>query len=668
MIDTRSTNIMGVYDALSLLRPFDLVGEEKARLGRSGDGGYVLARKPLPQTFYSFGVGDEISFEFELAEGGYHGYLFDHTVSGLPYSHPGLSFSKEGVGAHAAEGVPLFPILDFLRRNGDEERNDLLLKLDVEGAEYDVLAATPDRVLNCFEQIALEAHDLRNLGEDDFRARFAAVFRRLNGIFTLCHVHANNCAPMTFVEGFPVADVLELSYVRSDLVRRVPSATIYPTGLDCANDPERQDISLLFFPFFPSAADREGEYRQSVAACCTALEFDKRLRDDTRLSSHQRKVALFGRKLGNVPPPIEPKACGGAGLLAGDTERRLNILYFACHETLEYDDVRMLTEMGHQVFSIGGLANPDAPKPSTRPTMNRFYSPEWWSAFAAQSGNDLLTKRVTRDFAQRFDVAVVNHNPELLDINMGALSGIPVVFRSIGQSNDHLEAILGRHLDTVQVVRYSNREVGLPNFCRTDRVIYFSKYLSDYPLWSGGTRAITFHNSFPTRATVSVPSLANYERLAQSGPFDLYGFLNEGVTAWRGLASADLQLELFRTAGAYLYTYSVPPSYTLSLVEAMLVGLPVVAPSASAVRAELGQIADICGFSKARYEVPELLDNDPSLIWDFSDQALEKVQALLDAPERSREISLRLRSKAAALFDVSRIASQWQQLLLEITA
>jgi hypothetical protein len=357
-----------------------------------------------------------------------------------------------------------------------------------------------------------------------------------------------------------------------------------------------------------------------------------------QFSSEYMRTLLAPREPKLVTPkePAVPRSLESSRRLLVCSDRKLDILYFACHETLEYDDVRMFTEMGHRVFSVGGLANPDAPRPAMRRAMAQFYSRDWWSAFAGDAGNDLTEKRVTREFARRFDIAVINHDPSMLDANMGALSGMPVIFRSIGQSNRHLEWILRRHLDAVHVVRYSHREVGLPNFCRADHVIYFAKFLTDYPCWDGGSRAITFHNSFPARETASVPSLSQYDEIARSGPFDLYGFCNDGVEAWCGPAPADLHLELFKTAGA--------------------------------VRSNLGTTAaDACGFTDARYEVSELLDHDPSLIWNTVDEVLFKVRALMAAPERCQVISQRLRSKASALFDVNKVAPQWQQLLLEIT-
>ena len=90
-----------------------------------------------------------------------------------------------------------------------------------------------------------------------------AMLEKLNERFTLFHVHANNIAPLAAVGGFVVAPVLELSYVRSNLVERRPSLTWYPTAPDFANDPGIPDTRLWFFPFVP-----EHERRHELVSEC----------------------------------------------------------------------------------------------------------------------------------------------------------------------------------------------------------------------------------------------------------------------------------------------------------------------------------------------------------------------------------------------------------------
>lgn len=242
------------YDALTLLTPFDIdVG--KCRVGSVGDGGYVLADCLRPeQTVLSYGVGWDVTFEQDMAARGHRVFLFDHTIEFVPALHANCSYVAEGIGAVCDAARNLWTIEEHLRRAAIEG-SDLILKLDVEGAEWEVLEAIPDAVLHRFEQVTLEVHGLADLEDDGFMARFEAALRKLNARFTLFHVHANNCAAIAVVDGLVVCDVLELSYIRSDRVTRRPSATRYPTALDAANRFGRPDTVLSFFPFAPPAAD-----------------------------------------------------------------------------------------------------------------------------------------------------------------------------------------------------------------------------------------------------------------------------------------------------------------------------------------------------------------------------------------------------------------------------
>ena len=156
--------------------------------------------------------------------------------------------------------------------------------------------------------------------------------------------------------------------------------------------------------------------------------------------------------------------------------------------------------------------------------------------------------------------------------------------------------------------------------------------------------------------------------MAENGPFDLYGFANDGVAAARGLASPAVQQQLYQTAGVYLYIYSAPPSYTLSLIEALLSGVPTIVPSAAAARATLGPVAGAVCWSEQRYEVEDFVGNDPALIWDTIEEAFEKASVLLNDRAHALEVSKRLREKACGMFDYRKISLEWQQLFDEMIA
>jgi FkbM family methyltransferase len=249
------------FDVLRLLTPFD-INKDKVRIGKKGDGGYILVDDLMPdQAVLSFGIGNEVSFDLAMAERGHKTYMFDHTISGAPAQHKNLEFVRNGISGASKPRESVFSLADHLKRL-DIGGENLILKMDVEGAEWESLAATPPAIFRRFQQIVIEVHNLHRLGDPLMRNVVAGVLRKLNMQFTLFHVHGNNFAQLNLVDGLPVLDLLELSYVRTSAIERQPSRTIFPTEFDYPNVPGR-DCLLWFFPFMPCQIE-PGELRKTA--------------------------------------------------------------------------------------------------------------------------------------------------------------------------------------------------------------------------------------------------------------------------------------------------------------------------------------------------------------------------------------------------------------------
>lgn len=265
--------MLSVVEALALLTPYD-VDKRKERIGPASDGGYVL----LPDLFgqlpmLSYGISTEYRFDIDMSERGHEVFMFDHTIDGIdvPAGNQRMHWFKEGVGGARDLAQPVDTIENHLSAN-IPVGGDAILKMDVEGCEYDAFDALSDQSLLRFQQIVFEIHNLHKLDDDGFRAKFVRMLSRLTAHYTLFHVHANNWDggnTYTFISGVPVSSLLELSFVRSDLVERRPSRTLYPTPLDypCVHP---HDKKLWFFPFLPTgltlAEFHAAEQRLEMAA------------------------------------------------------------------------------------------------------------------------------------------------------------------------------------------------------------------------------------------------------------------------------------------------------------------------------------------------------------------------------------------------------------------
>jgi hypothetical protein len=180
--------------------------------------------------------------------------MFDHTIDALPDHHVNFHFYKIGIRGNVPND-DMLTLEQHLHRNCDA--TSLLLKIDVEGSEWDVFSSASYDVLSRFDQIVGEFHWLHQLSNAEFRLKFIESMKRLTEQFTIFHVHSNNCRPLAIVDGFTVADVLELSFVRTNLITRRESRSLYPSPLDQANNAIVHDHALLFYPFIPSCASND---------------------------------------------------------------------------------------------------------------------------------------------------------------------------------------------------------------------------------------------------------------------------------------------------------------------------------------------------------------------------------------------------------------------------
>jgi hypothetical protein len=241
-----------IIEVLSLLTPFDLVAVRKVRIGSPGDGSYVLVdRLRSSQPVMSFGVGPSVNFEMGMAERGHDVLMFDHTIDKIPAHHDRFAWFREGIAGVSAPERRLYTLAEHMNKLGEPHERPVL-KLDIEGDEWDVLDRLPPSLLTRFDQIVLELHGLERLEQPGFNTIARRVLGKLAAHFTLCHVHGNNfCTVRVLAGSFPVPESLELTYIRQDLAGRRPSRTTYPTDIDAPNYPQFPELLLWYFPFLP---------------------------------------------------------------------------------------------------------------------------------------------------------------------------------------------------------------------------------------------------------------------------------------------------------------------------------------------------------------------------------------------------------------------------------
>ena len=203
------------------LQPVKLANCEFKRFGEPNDGGYLLCANLLAsvQSGYSYGISGYDQWGCDVSRGltvPVHEYdCFNLQVPVCPLGR--TVFHGECIGAEPAtiEGRPFDTLENQFAKNGDGAKR-VVVKMDVEGAEWDSLLRTPDDVLQRIDQLTIELHGVRE------PERFIAVVMKLKKFFYVANIHFNNFACEEGIAPFP-AEVYEVLFVskRRGRARRV---------------------------------------------------------------------------------------------------------------------------------------------------------------------------------------------------------------------------------------------------------------------------------------------------------------------------------------------------------------------------------------------------------------------------------------------------------------
>ena len=231
----------------SAIRPWTADGLELRRIGGGGDGAYVMADDSGARHAISLGVGHDVSWDQAMAARGVAVAMFDPTIADPPDAVTGATFHRIGLGPASAHGghaggygLDLRPFPEIMLIAGCEP-TDAILKVDIEGAEWDGLAGAD---LAGFEQVLIEMHDLHRLCDGASEAAVLDVTQALALSHRAVHVHANNESRFVRFGRLWFPDVIEVSFVRRDRLREaMPAATLAP-GLDRPSNPGYPEFEL----------------------------------------------------------------------------------------------------------------------------------------------------------------------------------------------------------------------------------------------------------------------------------------------------------------------------------------------------------------------------------------------------------------------------------------
>ena len=324
-------------------------------------------------------------------------------------------------------------------------------------------------------------------------------------------------------------------------------------------------------------------------------------------------------------------------------------------QVLEHDELRLLRDLGHDVFSLGayfhGGAGDTFRSPLDLGPVNASLLEQFSTLGCHMLPGDM---HLAAEWVALFDVCIVMHDVHLVAAQWDVLSTRPVFLRLIGQSIEATNvAALPWRSRGLRVIRYSPNEMLADSHVFGDPTIRFGKYPADYGPWTGGDpRVLTFANNFRSRYP---EDFASWCQVTADLDPALGGGGDEGCPGALGLVSPEQQQTLLRQCAAYLYCTGSNVPYTLNFIEAWMSGIPIVVLDAGAQRDRFFEIAHLI-----RHGVDGFVCSDP-------ESAREAIATLQADPALGERIGQAGRASAIALFGDSVIKAEWQALLAGVS-
>ena len=204
------------------LCPKEVKGKKRILLGEKKDGCYVMLDDfENIKIAYSIGIYSFIQFDKALADRGIDVYMYDHTINNLPYENSKFHWKKIGIGGSSQRSNNIQTLEEMLKENGHTEEKNMILKIDVEYAEWDSMNEVSENILNKFKYILIEFHFFK----DDLKL-FYNVLKKLYKTHQVFYINCSN--ELTAVGTNEFCRCIEVSYIiRSGNIFE-KDKTIYP--------------------------------------------------------------------------------------------------------------------------------------------------------------------------------------------------------------------------------------------------------------------------------------------------------------------------------------------------------------------------------------------------------------------------------------------------------
>ncbi|HEU5256556.1 MAG TPA: hypothetical protein VFU28_11240 [Vicinamibacterales bacterium] len=237
----RSPTAMTRTALFAEIQPVRITNCDMQRFGEPHDGGYALCANLLGdvKAGYSYGIsgydkwGCDVSRRLRIRVHQYD--CFNLQEPSCPGGETMFHGECIGTARDTQDGRPFDTLANQFARNGDAAK-PLVMKIDVEGAEWDAFLLAPDSALSQIDQLDVEFHDVS-------QSKYVEAILRLKQFFYVAHVHYNNFSCDASLAPFP-SWAFEVLLVNKRIAKSDGLPARPASGVDAPNNASAADCQV----------------------------------------------------------------------------------------------------------------------------------------------------------------------------------------------------------------------------------------------------------------------------------------------------------------------------------------------------------------------------------------------------------------------------------------
>jgi hypothetical protein len=219
----------------SILTSYRPLNKRLIRKGDNKDGGYVIVDDlTIVDTLFSIGVGDNITFDIDCENQVSRIVLVDDSVPCFEIPNSNYYLHRKKLGAYEDNSrITIDKLLSTY------QSKDYILKIDIEGSEWEILSTIQSATIIKFRQIIIEFHALFDMAQSEL------ILKALNNLLKThlpVVIHPNNIGGYSVIGTSVFPNVLETTWLRRnsyDLAEGIDSEVL---TLEKSNDPEKVSL------------------------------------------------------------------------------------------------------------------------------------------------------------------------------------------------------------------------------------------------------------------------------------------------------------------------------------------------------------------------------------------------------------------------------------------